>query len=152
MKDNHGIRTTEAEVLAYIDHPVPSTQANDVISWLETYSTIPFPIEGIPVFNGFGCNLCSHYTRKRESMRIHIVQKHKGVSATAVEKLLQRPFGGWFKKYIYIENDDAKQAAMESWKEDLNEQFQSALRLNQSVGDGESMDIRLMNAFIAKVR
>jgi len=153
LKNNHGIQTTEAHILMHFDLSVPSIQSKDVVNWMETYSSIPFAIEGISVVKGFQCSLCLHCTEKRESMRVHIIRSHQETNITVLEANIQRPFGGWFKKYIQVEeNNEMEQVIQEAWESELNSQFMSSLQTSYSGVDGDSMDIRLMNAFIAKVR
>jgi len=153
LKDNHGIRTTEPQILAQIDLPIGSIESKDIPNWLETYSTIPIAIEGIPIIKGFGCSNCEFYAKERRSIQNHISAKHQGTVTSILEVPIQRPFTGWFRKCIRVdEYNEIEEVEQEAWQQELNSQFTSSLQTSYSGIDGDSVDIRLMNAFIAKVR
>jgi len=153
LKDNHGIRTTENEALEHIGQAIAPIDSTQVANWIESNSVIRIAIEGIPMVHGFKCSLCSHYTLKRRSMTVHLSTQHRNLNGTAMEAMIQRPFGGWFKKYIEVrEVTEADIIEEEAWKDELNRRFENALRIDSSEGSAETTDMRLMNAFIAKVR
>jgi len=153
LKDNHGIRTTARAILEHIAQEVPSLDSTQVVEWLADHLTIPIAIIQVPIIKGFGCSLCLYYSKKRQSIRNHISTKHRGMDATIKEVDIQRPFGGWFKKYIEVrEVTEADMIEEEAWKDELNRRFENALRIDSSGGNPETTDMRLMNAFIAKVR
>src|SRR5271154_7523188 len=77
LKDNHGLRTTTNQILAYLDLLVPWIQSKDVANWIRTYSTIPIAIKGIPIVKGAGCSACLHHVRKAKSMQNHISSEHR---------------------------------------------------------------------------
>jgi len=153
LKDNHGIKTTTEAILAHIDQAVPSLDSTEVMHWLEDHLMISVAIAGIPVVCGFKCSLCLHYTTIRQSMWNHSSLEHRGLQVTIAEVDIQRPFGGWFRKYVEVrEVTEANVIEEEAWKDELNRRFENALRIDLSGGNPETTDMRLMNAFIAKVR
>ena len=153
LRDNHGIRTNSEQILEQIELQVPSIEYKDVAHWLDTHSTIPIAIEGIPVTKGFGCNLCLYSAKQPASLRDHISRQHRNRDAIILDVKIQRPFGGWFKKYIQVEQEDEIEPEVEdAWQRDLNTKFANSLKINHSGGDPDTLDLRLMNAFIAKVR
>ena len=153
LKENHGIRTTSEKILEHIDQAVPSLDSTEVRAWLDTHQSIENAIKGIPVVDGLKCSLCIYYTMTAESMRVHFHRTHRGESGTTSNVKIQRPFKGWFKKYIEVmEPAEANVIREEAWKDELNRRFENALRIDSSGGNPETTDMRLMNAFIAKVR
>ena len=153
LKGNHGIRTTSEAILEHIEQAIPSLNSTQVVDWFINHLTIPIAIDGIPVIKGFGCSLCSYYTKKRRSITSHLSKQHRNETGSIVTADIQRPFGGWFKKYIQIrEVQETDFIEAEAWKDELNRRFENALRIDSSEGNAETTDMRLMNAFIAKVR
>jgi len=153
LKDNHGIRTTSEQILEHIDQAVPSLDSTEIKPWLDVHPVIQTAIEGIPIVDGFKCSFCIHYAHKINSMKVHLRTIHHGMKGPILNAKIQRPFGGWFKKYIEVgEVTEADMVEEEAWKDELNRRFENALRIDSSEGNRETTDMRLMNAFIAKVR
>jgi len=86
-------------------------------------------------------------------MSVHLRTTHRQMNGETLDILVQRPFGGWFKKYIQIERAQENDfIEADAWRDELNRQFELSLKIDHSGGDPESIDMRLMNSFIAKVR
>ena len=78
---------------------------------------------------------------------------HQGTIISILDVSIQRPFIGWFRKYVRVdEYDEIKEVEQEAWQQELSSQFTSSLQTSYSGVDSDSVDIRLMNSFIAKVR
>jgi hypothetical protein len=153
LKDNHGIRITANDISRQIDEADLSIKSVDVAQWIESHSTIPMSVKGIPVLKGFRCSICTYCTVQKRSMTTHLSKNHRNQGGSSMETDVQRPFGGWFKRYIQV--DKAKESdfvEQEAWKDQLNDQFDKSLKIDNSKGDSQSLDMRLMNAFIAKAR
>jgi hypothetical protein len=153
LRDNHGIRTTTVEISRQINKVDSSIKSVEVVGWIERHSTIPIAIKGIPVIKGLRCSICTYCTPRKQSITEHLSKNHRNQGGRGIQADIQRPFGGWFKKYIQV--DKAKESdfvEQEAWKDELNDQFDKSLKIDNSKGDSQSLDMRLMNAFIAKAR
>jgi hypothetical protein len=141
------------EISRQMNEANPSIKSIEVAEWIESHSTISIAIKGIPIVKGFRCSICTYCTMQKRSMTTHLSKNHRNQEGSSIEADVQRPFNGWFKKYIQV--DEAKESEFideEAWKEELNSRFEKSLKIDNTEGNSESLDIRLMNAFIAKAR
>jgi hypothetical protein len=153
LRDNHGIRTTMDEILRQINEANQAIKSFEVVRWIENHTTISIAMKGIPVLKGFRCSICTYCTPKKQSMTEHLSKNHRNQRGKGIEANIQRPFGGWFKKYIQVEEvKESDFVEQEAWKDELNDRFDKSLKIDNSKGDSQSLDMRLMNAFIAKAR
>jgi len=123
--------------------------------WLRTHRILSRPIVSIPIIDGFGCDSCSFVAKKTKVIWNHILKEHKDDSQRPkiVEKKIQKPFGSSIKQFVHINlliNDD--ESDIPDWEQNLTSQFNRMMNDLSGARSTEGLDMRLMNAFIAKIR
>jgi len=155
MKDNHGLKCNDNGILDCLGIAEPTMKANEAKVWLNQHKRIVNPISQIPVQDGFGCSICSYSARKKAALYNHISKNHRNAiaAATIVEQRVQKPFASHLKKCIIVNPiDDEEAVDIPGWRVTLKERFNQAMaKLRQGKNTG-SVDLRLVNAFIAKMR
>jgi hypothetical protein len=155
MKDNHGLKYDECKILEWLDVIAPTMKATEAKEWAKGHQCIPNPISGIPVQDGFGCNLCSYSARKKTAVYNHISKNHRNGcgSERIVERKVQKPFTGSLKQYIFVECvDNNEDEDIPDWRVTLKEKFNETINKLSQLKDGGGLDLRLVNAFVAKIR
>jgi hypothetical protein len=155
MMDNHGIKTTEDDVLNCLELERSTMTVAEVRPWLAANWSIMEPVKDIPVENGFACTLCTHSVAKLKSMRNHFVNAHPNLAWKKFTKecKIQCPFTGSMKGYIRVESsEDPVVGLSESWRQVFEEEFNNVMD-GETASDGvDTSDLRLMSTFIAKIR
>ena len=157
IRDNHGLKCSDQQVLDCLDIMIPTMKSNEVQAWLSNNQVIKKPIAGIPVLQGVGCSLCSYSARKRTTIYNHISSTHKDESskATIVERKVQQPFESHLHKYIQVEatvGSEVEDEGVEDWESKLKEEFTQLVEGQNTIENRGSLDLRLINAFVAKIR
>ena len=157
MKDNHGLKCTERQVLECLNLMTRTMKSDEAQEWLSSHRIIRKPIDGVPVLRGFACSLCAYSGKKRRVLYNHISSVHKDENSkvTIVERQVQKPFQGRLKQYIQVEAGDESETEDENideWKLQLNEDFTRLMEENNQGGSTGNLDLKLINAFTAKIR
>ena len=157
MKDNHGLKCNNQQVLDYFDIITPTMESDEVPNWLSNNQIITKPIDDIPILQGFGCSLCSYSAKKRTVIYNHISITHKNtnIKAVIVERKVQKPFHGTLKRYIQVVSSDDSEIEkenIEDWRVKLNEEFERLVEADSHIESVGNLDLKLINAFIAKIR
>ena len=132
---------------------------NEADAWIKSISAIK-AIQNVLIYPGFVCDQCQHCTRNKKSMREHFSNKYKGlkISENSQECMIQMSFKIGLQKYIQVnefddemireeENDDD-----EGWNKMLEEKFEESIEQISISGMNEHEDLRLMGAFIVRIR
>jgi len=154
MKDNHGLRCNENQILQQLNTTNPTMTATMAKEWLRENRILHDSIDGIPILQGFGCSICSYSAKKVAGIYKHIsmTHRHETIHAVVVERKVQKLFSGSIKQYIQVRDGNQDESDIPDWKEKLTMDFnQMMVRLNATTSS-EGLDLRLMNAFIAKIR
>jgi len=72
-----------------------------------------------------------------------------------VDRKIQKPFQGRLKQYIHVETMDESELedeGIEDWKLKLDEDFNRLVEEPSNVSSTGSLDLKLINAFVAKIR
>jgi Orsellinic acid/F9775 biosynthesis cluster protein D len=151
------LKITIEKIMEYLDIEGPPMNVQEVDNWMEETWIVERSISGIPVQQGFSCNLCNYCSGNKNSMKNHFSKSHKGSkwSDSTKECKVQRPFNGKFHKFIQLEdgNDlELESDQEEDWQTILKEDFKRKIEKQGSSKESDHMDLRLMGAFIAKVR
>jgi len=157
MKDNHGLKCDDQRVFECLNITTPTMKSDEARKWLKSNQVVRKPIEGLPILKGYGCGLCSHSVKKRTSMYNHTSDIHKDEVSRVpiVERKVQKPFQANLKQYIQVDigdEADVEDECMEDWRLTLHEDFTQLVEDRQRIESSGSLDLRLMNAFIAKIR
>ena len=157
LNENHGLKTTVERVMEYLDMEAPTMTVQEIKDWLSETWIIQKPIEGVPVQKGFSCRLCNYSAGNTNVMKNHFSSTHQGSkwSDWIEESKVQSPFKGQLKKLIQVEDTqelDVESEQEEDWKNTLKEDFKRKIQRQGSLEDSQQMDLRLMGAFIAKIR
>ena len=126
-----------------------------VRDWLHEHQILSKPVNGIPVLNGFGCSTCPYSAKTTKSIYNHILMEHVNdpEHPKVVERKVQKLFGSHLKHYMGIDMaDEDPEEDVPDWKQKLEDQFNGMMRNLATSGPSEGLDMRLMNAFIAKIR
>jgi len=153
MKDNHGLKCNDQQVLECLNITTPTMKSDEAKLWLSNNQVIKTPIKGIPVLRGYSCSLCPHSAKKKKGIYNHINSAHKDddIKATIVERNIQKVFQSHLTKYIQVEVE-VEEEGTEDWRLKLHEDFTQLVEDRQRIESSGSLDLRLMNAFIAKIR
>ena len=157
MKDNHGLKCSDEQVFECLDITTPTMNSDEAKQWLNENRVVRKPIEGVPVWQGVGCSLCSYSAKKRDVIYNHISSAHKdeGSRVTVIEQKVQKPFRSRLKQYIQLDTRDESNAVdedVEDWKLQLNEDFARLVEDHDMIEGSGSFDLKLINAFVAKIR
>jgi len=157
MKDNHGLQCSDQQVLDCLNVVTPTMTSDDAQAWLSNNRIIKKPIEGIPILQGVGCSLCSYSTKKRTVMYNHISSAHKNETSrvTILERKIQNPFQSYLHKYVQVEaigESEAEDESVEDWELKLKEEFTKLVEGEDTIESRGKLDLRLINAFVAKIR
>src|SRR5213078_2199664 len=135
LKENHGIKVEIVDVMRYLDMMRPSIMLKEAKEWIKNM-WMAKAVQNVPVRRGYACNECQHCTSKMKFMREHFTNNHRGLKASenSQECAIQMPFKGGLQKYIQVDEFD-----------------ESIGRINISKNN-EHEDLRLMGAFIARIR
>jgi Orsellinic acid/F9775 biosynthesis cluster protein D len=155
MKDNHGLKCNDQQTLEYLDILTPTMKSDEFQAWLANNQVIRKPIEGIPVIEGVGCSLCSYSAKKRTVLYNHISNAHKGENPRAmiVGCKIQKLSRGRFKNCIQVESEDeAEDESVDNWKSNLDREFSHLVEEHSQIENNGSLDLKLINAFVAKSR
>jgi len=157
MKDNHGLKCNDQQVFECLNITDPTMKSDEVKQWLYGNRIVKKPIEGIPILSGVGCSLCPYSAKKWNVIYIHTSSTHRDETpkASIVERKVQKPFQSSLKQYIQVETEDGSESedeGIEGWKLKLDEDFTRLVEHHDRIEDTGNLDLRLINAFIAKVR
>jgi len=156
LKDNHGIHTTLENVFDYLNIQIPSKSFLEVQEWLTTTQILNKAIDGIPIDDGFYCNICNYSSKVLKVLKNHFNSYHYNEkwSNWTEECKVQRPVKGQFHKYVQVrtkENLDSE-SHERNWMSTLKDDFNKVLNIDRDGEREELTDLRLMDAFIAKTR
>jgi hypothetical protein len=156
LKDHHGIRTTERQVLAFLEFEGDAMTVAQAEDWIQSV-WVGRAIQGIPVMKGYRCNECQYSAAKRKGMTNHFGKDHKGLRASeySEECKVQLVFNSRLRKYIQVEEDDEMEVDSESdseWKKAVEMDFAESMANVKVSGMNGHGNLRLMNVFIAKSR
>ena len=145
------------KVMKYLNVETPSMSVEEVENWLNEIWILEKPLFGIPIEQGLSCTLCNYCSRNSNTIKSHFSKSHKGSKRSDLTRQcqVQRPFKGQFHKFIQVEDEnelDLKSDQEENWKMTLKEDFKRKVRRNENIKDSETMDLRLIGAFISKIR
>ena len=157
MKDNHGLKCSEQQVFECLNITTPTMKSDQAKEWLSNNRVIKKSIEGIPVIQGVGCGFCSYSAKKRTVIYNHISSTHRdeNIRVKVVERKVQKPFQGSVKQYVQVDTADELEAeddTREDWELKLEQDFTRLVEDRDRIESSGSLDLRLMNAFIAKIR
>ena len=153
MKDNHGLRSDEDRILLQLDIIERTMNSVEAKAWLDEHKVLANPVQGIPVWDGYGCSHCSYSAKKRTVIYNHISKSHReaGVRPNAVERRVQRIFHSQLKRYVHI-LDGEDETDIPNWQDKLSTEFKQMITNLNTTIPTEGLDLRLMNTFIAKIR
>jgi len=114
-------------------------------------------MQNVPVRRGYACNICQHCTSDKKTMRVHFSNKHQGLKASenSQECTVQMPFRAELRKYIQVdeyEDEMMREEEEEGWNKTLEEEFEESIGRISISGTTQSDDLRLMGAFIVRIR
>lgn len=125
----------------------------DIAQFREETNVLEFPIDGIPIEDGYRCLQCGHYMMRSEAMRRHL-QSHSRVEddSPGSEKCkIQSPFGGTLKKCFGLVDHRRVTAPRDNdtaW--DILSLKLGRKRARLSTQKEENL--RFMNSFVARTR
>ena len=155
MKDSHGLKCNENQILQQLQVTNPTMTFTMAKDWSQELDILHHPIDGIPVLSGFGCSACSHSGKKAAVIynHIHKIHGNESVHPIVVKRRVQKLFSTSLKRYVQVtDGNQEEESDIPDWKEKLTVDFnQMMMRLNATTSS-EGLDLRLMNAFIAKIR
>jgi Orsellinic acid/F9775 biosynthesis cluster protein D len=156
---NHGLDITNEKAMECLDIEIQPMDVHEVENWLKETWIIERPIAGIPILQGLSCNICNYSCGSQKAMKNHFSESHKGSKwSNSIKKCkVQRPFNGKFHKFIQLEDETELELELESnqeedWKTILKEDFKRKVQKEGNSKELEHVDLRLMGAFIAKIR
>jgi len=156
MKDNHGLKCNNEQIRTCLQTMNETKTVNEARLWVNTVRVIQMPVEKVSIEDGFGCTICQYSTSVKGTMRNHFNKKHQGFcwSKSSIPCKVQCPFQGQLKGYMQVKDviEDGPEPAMEAWETLLNTAFNDAVEDEEREHSYEDQDLRLMNAFIAKIR
>ena len=157
MKDNHGLKCSDLQVFERLNITTPTMKSDEVEQWISNNQVIGTPVEGIPVLDGVGCSRCPYSAKKKKALYNHISAFHREETPKAwiVIQKVQKPFQGSLKKYLQVESVDesyTENEGIEDWELKLNDDFTRLMEDHNRIESSGSLDLRLMNAFVAKIR
>jgi hypothetical protein len=131
--------------------------SDEARQWLHDNRVIKKSIEGIPIREGVGCSLCLYSAKKRKAIYNHMSTSHRDENpkAVIVERKVQKVFRGSLKQYIQLDTRDELDPVnedIEDWKLQLNEDFARLVDSHDRSEGSGSFDLKLVNAFVAKIR
>jgi hypothetical protein len=155
LRENHGIKTTIMDVVRFLNMMKPSMTSTEAKEWIKS-TWAARAVQNVPVKKGYACNECQYSSKRMKSMRDHFSGSHRGLKASKnVKKCkVQLPFKGGLQKYIQIEEDDDLEMNSHGdseWKMALELEFEESMKRHGSTSNDHD-DLRLMDAFIAKIR
>ena len=124
-----------------------------IMDFRQSTRTLEFPIDGIPILDGYKCTQCVYYVSKLEAIRKH-VQNHgweEGVDRWETCKV-QSPFGGRLRKCFAVADraaraeDDGDENAV--WTVLSAKLGRKRARLSNVKED----DLRFVSSFVARTR
>jgi len=155
MKDNHGLKCNESQILQRLQVTNPTMTSTMVKDWSQEHKILHHPIDGIPVLSGFSCSTCSHSGKKDTAIynHIHNIHRNESVCAIVIKRKVQKLFSGPIKQYIQVmDGNQEEEPDIPDWKEKLMGDFNQMMKRLNVTTSSEGLDLRLMNAFIAKIR
>jgi Orsellinic acid/F9775 biosynthesis cluster protein D len=157
MKDNHGLKCNEEQVFECLDIMTRTMNSDEAREWLHDNRMIKKSIEGIPIREGVGCSLCPYSAKKRKAIYNHMSTSHRDENPKAiiVDRKVQKVFRGSLKQYIHVNVGDESEImdeVIEGWKLHLNEDFARLVESHDRIEGSGSLDLKLINAFVAKIR
>jgi Orsellinic acid/F9775 biosynthesis cluster protein D len=158
LKDNHGLRVTQRDIVEHLDISGPTMTSAEVENWTSGNWILAKPVEHVPVDNGSACNICQYSVKAKKSMKNHFTESHRGVkrSENVTKCKVQTPFKGILEKYIQIEGEQDIPMDIDDddndWRRALRAEMEESRREADTSEVNEHDNIRLMGAFIAKIR
>ena len=154
IKNAHGAKRSVNEILLLLHTDMPSMTVGEVKEFLAVNWILDRAVEGVAVEKGYYCRLCHYCVKCPDAMKNHGRGHSEWKwSESIMECNMQRLFTSWLEKYVRIEEPEEWETALEveDWKVNLTEEFDRFMH-KQSITDNTSPDLRLKNAFIAKIR
>jgi len=155
MKDSHGLKCNENQILQQLQVTNPTMTFTMAKNWCQEHEILQHPIEGIPVLSGFGCSTCSYSGKKAKTIFNHIYKIHcnESIHPIVVKRKVQKLFSSAIKQYIQVTDENQEEEPdIPDWKEKLTADFNGMMSRLNATTSSEGLDLRLMNAFIAKIR
>src|SRR5579864_6529191 len=157
LRRAHGIRKQLDDIMEHLNIDTPTLSSGQIKDWISEVWVLGSAINGVPIKKGIICTECHHSVATKKAMKNHFAAKHAGMKwSKNIEKCnVQMQFQGRFKKYIQIEvtgDEDVEMDTRKDWKEMLDQEFQETMATDTSGAAKRHSDVRLLSAFIAKVR
>jgi hypothetical protein len=156
LKENHGIRVTMEEALAFLEMEGDAMTLAEAEDWIQSM-WVGTAVQNIPVVKGFQCNECQYSASMKRVMKNHFSKEHKGQRMVehSMECRVQLVFKAKLHKYIQVEeHDEMEMEAAEDlgWKGAIAREFGESMANVRVSGLNGHGNLRLMNVFIAKTR
>ena len=126
---------------------------DDILKFREGRSTLEWPVEGIPISDGYRCLHCDHYVVRLEVMRKHLeAHRKENIDVSSERCKVQSPFRGRLKKCFGIV--DRSPRLVEEGEEDAPWTVLSAKlgRKRARLSTVKEDNLRLVNSFVARTR
>ena len=126
---------------------------DNILEFRNAYRALEWPIEGIPILDGYRCVHCEHYMVRSESMRKHLERHRKENVITSSEGCkVQSPFGGKFKKCFGVA-DRSVRAAGDGNENGAWTVLSAKLgRKRARLSNVKEEDLRFVSSFVARTR
>ena len=155
MKDNHGLKCNENQILQQLQVTNPTMTSTMAKDWSQEHEILDHTIDGIPVLSGFSCSACSYSGKKGTAIynHIHKIHGNESVCPIVIKRKVQKLFSGPIKQYIQVmDGNQEEESDIPDWKQKLTADFNGMMKRLNATTSSEGLDLRLMNAFIAKIR
>jgi hypothetical protein len=125
----------------------------DIMEFREERSALEFPIDGIPIYDGYRCLVCDHYMIQAEAMRRHLQSHGQGEDneAQSARCKVQSPFGGRLRKCFGLVDRSAI-AVPENNDSAWNALSGALERKRARVSTEKEENLRFVNSFVARTR
>lgn len=157
LRSKHGIKVHLDDIMQHLNISTPTLSSTEIHGWLSEVWVLSKPFQGIPIKMGMTCKQCHHSSATKKVMKNHFAAKHSGLkwADNVMRCKVQIPFQGSLRKYIQIEDKEGSDTEMHAgndWQQALEQDFKEAMGERTSSASNGHSDIRLLSAFIAKMR
>ena len=157
LRKRHGIKVSVDGILEELNVETPTLSSIETEAWITEIWVLSEAFQGVPIKMGMTCKECHHSCATKKAMKDHFGARHTGMkwADNVMRCQVQMPFQGRLKKYIQIEDTEGSAAEMRAgndWQQALEKDFTEAMGERASSTSNGHSDIRLLSAFIAKMR
>jgi len=157
LRTKHGIRVKLDDVMEHLNIEEHTMSATEIKAWMSEVWVLSKAFQNVPIKKGMACKGCHYSAATKKSMKDHFAKHHPGIKwANTVERCrVQMPFQGSLRKYIQIEDAEGQEGEIDTgndWKSALEQEFQEVMPERLSSTQKGPSDVRLLSAFIAKIR